>query len=343
MLWQEMKKIMKRKIVWSVFIGIFLLLAIGEIYYGSGQVSNENMKKEIHLLDKYKGELTDERMEAFWEEYDQIFPDEGYTNYLTISPHDWAEHPSTKELFPDITFPITFGNAWTWVDALVSYKTYIKYLPIFIVTAFAPLFSNERDCGMLSILLGCKNGRETCTKAKVTAAFLLTNLLFLTITILSFTRTFLLAGIAGYDTNIQIWRVCFQGCQMDITFGELAIHSIIISFLVMNFILLLVLCAAFRAKNPLTVMGVAIGLLYAIRTDIISVIFQNLTADRIVSLLPLNAVDTINSAGNLSSLTLGSIQIPWMYILEIIYGILLAATGIFFFRVAAGHKKYRFI
>lgn len=71
---------------------------------------------------------------------------------------------------------MTSGNACIWADALVSYRTYIKYLPIFIVVAFAPLFSNERDCSMLPVLLGCKNGREKCTKAKVTAAFLLANI-----------------------------------------------------------------------------------------------------------------------------------------------------------------------
>ena len=339
MLWQESKKILTRRIVWGIFIGIFLLLAAGEIYYGSYQISNKNTLKTIHLLEKYKGELTDKRMETFWEEYYQTFPDKEY-DYLTIFPDDWAEHPSVKELFPNITFPITFGNVWSWVDSLVSYGTYIKFLPVFIVAAFAPLFSNERDCGMLPVLLGCKNGREKCAKAKVTAAFLLTNLLFLIITILSFTRMFLFSGITGYDTNIQIWWGVFKDCQIDMTFGGLALHSIITSFLAINFILLLVLCAAFRAKNPVTVMGVSIALLYVIRTDILSVIFQNLAVDRIASLLPLNAVDTINSASNLSLITIGSLQIPWMYILEIIYVILLLLVTIFFFRIIAGRKKY---
>ena len=341
MLWQEMKKILKRRIVLVIFTSIFLLLIIGEMYYGSYQLSNyENMQKEIELLEKYKGKLTDERMEAFWEEYYQIFPNEEYISNLTIYPDDWSEHPSVEELFPDITFPITFGNAWSWVDALISYSTYIKYIPIFIVAAFAPLFSHERDCGMLSVLLGCKNGREKCTRSKVSAAFLITNLLFLIVTVLSFVRLFLLAGSAGYDTSIQIWQNVFGNCQIDITFGGLAIHSIISSFLAINLILLLVLCAAFRAKNPLAVMGVSIGLLYVLRTDIISVIFQNLAADRIVSLLPLNVVDTINSASNLSFLTIGNIQIPWMNILEIIYVVLVIAVSIFFFRVVAGRKKY---
>ena len=151
---------------------------------------------------------------------------------------------------------------------------------------------------------------------------------------------FLLTGSTGYDTNIQIWRTGFQDCQMDITFGGLAIHTIIISFLAINFILLLVLCAAFRAKNPLIVMGVSIALLYLLRIDIISVIFQSLTADRIVSLLPLNAIDTLNSAGNLSFITIGNLQIFWTYLLEIIYAILLITAGIFFFRVVARRKKY---
>lgn len=344
MLWQEMKKILKRKIVFAIFIGIFLLLNAGEMYYGSYQLSNyENMQKGIGLLDKYSGELTDERMDAFWKEYYQTFPDEEYMDNLTIYPDDWEKYHSVNALFPDITFPLTFGNAWIWVDALTNYQTNIKYLPIFIVAAFAPLFSNERDCNMLPILLGCTYGRGKCTRAKVSAAFLMTNLLFLIVTLLSFARLFVLTKAKGYDTSIQIWRAAFGDCQIQMTFGGLAVHSIISSFLAINLILLLVLCAAFRAKSPLTVMGVTIGLLYAIRTDVIYVIFQNLTVDRIISLLPMNVVNTINSVGNLSSITIGSIQMPWIVTLEIIYLILVIAAGIFFFRVVARRKKYYFL
>lgn len=333
MLWQEMKKILKRRTVIIIFFGIFLLVICKEMYYGSYQVEHyEDMRKEIAFLDKYSGELTDERMEAMLEECHQIFPD---ASERAILSDYWEEADSVAELFPDITFPLTFGNAWWWVDALDELQSNIKYIPIFIVAAFAPLFSWERDCGMLPILLGCKNGREKCTRAKVLVAFLITNLLFLIVSVLSFARLFLLSGVTGYDTSVQIWKTILGNCPVPMTFGCLALHSLLISFLSLNFILLLVLCAAFRAKNPLTVMGVAIGLLYVIRIDTVSVIFNSLTADRIVSLLPLNVIDAINSADNLSSITIGSLQVPWMYILEIIYVVLVAAAGAFFFRVVA--------
>ena len=344
----ELKKLFKRRLVWGILLGIFMLVGASELYLNSYYLYGGHygeLQEEMALHEKYRGELTDGRLENFlqerWGSFRKKYPEETY-NYMDayydgdgneLSPEDGGI--SVDSIFPSIHFPIEFGYFEGWSLFLDQLPRYVKYLPIFIAVAFSALFAYERECGMEEMLLCAKRGRRDCVRAKVAGAFLVTNGLCGAIVILPSMIAFLLYKGNGLGTSIQMtpW---LRNSQLEMNYGMLYLHMIFLSFLAVNVVLLIALIAAFLAKSPLTAMCVTLGVLYLFRPDLISGYFPIDGLKKLTALTPVNVVDAMNLAKQ-APVTVGGVKVQWLAVAEVLYSGLLVA-GVLFFSRLQGRK-----
>ena len=185
--------------------------------------------------------------------------------------------------------------------------------------------------------MSTKHGRKKYIKAKVGTAFLITNLLCVFIIILILIPLFVTTKGVGWDTSIQM-HAGLMTSTLDMNNLELLFHTIFISLVAINVILLITLSVSFLVKSPVAVMCVSFGILFLIRPDVMAS-FNNDIANLITSLTPLNVIDVINLAGQIP-IQLGGLKIPCLTVAEVIYTLLLIAGGVFFFRVLTKHQTY---
>lgn len=189
MLKLEKYKLFKRKMVLVLIAGIFLIVLLQEarafrIY--------KSIQQQIKISEKYKGIYTDSRFSQYWNEYSQADNDSAaYKPYF----FDGDRQKTVKELFPNASFDIYFGACENWSELFYTITGDLKCIPIFIVFAFAGIFSYENECGMQEILLSTKNGRKRCSKAKLKLAFIVTNIFYLIIIIIPITDMLVTAGV----------------------------------------------------------------------------------------------------------------------------------------------------
>lgn len=335
MFYLETYKLFKRKLVWVVLLGTFLLIMLQEVFDASYFLTDE-LQQVMNIFEKYKGTWDDLRIEQFWNDYMAHFSKDilFYKNYFFIGD----ELRTTQERFSNIDFNVTFGFFEGWQDFLTQFMSYMRYIPIFIGIAFSPIFSYDNTCGMKEILLSTKNGRKKSTKAKIVLAFLMTNLMFLLIAVIPTIRMFVITGGTGWDTSIQAtsW---LEDSPLNINYGTLSIHTFFLSFLAINIFLLITLAVSILARSPFIAMCVSLGILYVVRPDAVAAITGVSMAQRIVSLTPLNAMNTYGLAA-LMPIKAGGASVHWIYIVEIVYVVLLIVGGILFYKVLTKHQKY---
>lgn len=334
----ELYKVFQRKLVAVVFVGILLFTAMSvwndlSMYINKDKYNE--LQQEMECYEKYKGKLTDERIAEFGKEFklDGV----GY-DYISNRFFVNGEQVPVKELYGDISFDIQFGYFKLWLFLFSSMTTNIKYVPIFISIAFSTLFTYDNQCGMPEILLSTKNGRKTCTKAKIIVAVGVSNLLYILILLISLIPFFLITHGIGSDTSIQMtpW---LMASKVDMNYKRLLIHTIIIGFLEINVLVILTLCASIICKNPMTAMCVCLGILFVWRPDIMATHINNIIVNVITALTPYNIVDTVNLVKQ-DLVSVFGIQMSFIKLAELIYSILLIVGGVVFVKILSKNQKY---
>ncbi len=349
MLKLEMYKILKRKLVWIVLAFIFGLVAVYDGFFivknyclGGSELGSRN-DYELEQYEAAKGILTEEKWNDFYTRYKpDIFED----GRVLDDSNAYDENGNLLRLdeifaFQNYDFDIHFGyfRNWGWFLGW-NIQERMKYLYAFVIVVFSALFTYERECGMQEILLSTKNGRKTCTMAKVGAAFLITNgvylLLFLvfTIQLLCITR-----GI-GWDTSIQMitW---LRSATCDMNNLGLFLHTFFLSLLAMNVALLITLTASFLAKNPVVAMCVSLAVLFLLHPDTLAldVHLDNMAVNRVTSLLPMSVLNVQNLLEQVP-LNIAGHKLQFLTIAEVLYSLLLLAGGGMFFRLLSKNQKY---
>ncbi|MCI8337327.1 MAG: hypothetical protein HFH62_01415 [Lachnospiraceae bacterium] len=340
----ELDKLFRRGLVWKVLLGIFVLVGASELYLNSYYFYGGHygeLQEEMALHEKYRGRLTDGRLDDFlqerWGSFHQKYPEESYNYMDAYYDGDGNELNidgggiSVGDVFSGVHFPIEFGYFEGWSLFLDQLPRYVKYLPIFIAVAFSALFSYERQCGMEEMLLCAKRGRRDCARAKVAGAFLVTNALCGAVVLLPSLIAFFLYQGNGLGTSIQMtpW---LRDTQLEMDYGTLYLHMIILSFLAVNVVLLIALTAAFLARSPMTALCVTLGVLYLMRPDLISGYFPIDGVKKLTALTPVNVVDAMNLAKQVP-VAVGGVKLHWLAVAEVMYSSLLVGGGLFFFRM----------
>ncbi len=349
MIWSELRKLFKRKLVRVVFLGIMILIAVSQYYsrsrdfFGKG---SEELQERVELFERHKGELTEERLEDYFRDYTEYakgrevwLEKNGWSfAYMGQFLDEEGEIVGLDSIFPKVYFPIQFGEFENWTFFLDVMIKFIKYVPIFIAVAFASLFTYERECGMQEILLCARRGRRDCVRAKVAGAFLVTNGLYLFAVGLPSMVSLVLFQGKGADTGIQMTPWIRQS-QLEMNYGELFLHTIFLSFIVINAILVLTLLVSYLAKSPMTAMCITLGVLFLLRPDVMSVSLNNEIANQITAMTPINVIDTVNLAKQMP-ITAGGMKLQWLTVAEVGYSAALVLGGIILFMVLSRRQRY---
>lgn len=335
MLYLEAHKFFKRKLVIGLLIGIFLLTAVLEILGVLYHVADyEGLQQKINIYEKYNGTFTESTAEQFLIDYEENFPDKEMDYF-----YESAHLENLVDTLPDISFDIRFGFYEEWQMLLTNLIMYVQYIPVFVAVAFSGIFTYDKVCGMQEIMLSSINGRRESAKAKALLAFLVTNGMFLLMILLTWLRMFLFTQGRGWNSSIQmaIWLV---DSPLDMSFGVLWLHTLLLSFLAINTILLVTLSASFLAQSPVAAMCVSLAVLFLLRPDAIEIYLGEVeTLNKMISLTPYNIINTYKLAER-TPLQLGGAAMDWIYIVEILYTLLLLIGGMLFFKKLIKRQKY---
>ncbi len=335
MLKLESYKLFKRKIVLVVMTGIFLIVLLQEI---STIREYKYYKKDIELMDKHKGIYTDLNFTRFYKDAKKVL-DKQEISYYKFRYFEEERQKTKEEVFNGVDFDIHFGYFNGWINLFYKLTIYLKCIPIFIVIAFASIFSYENECGMQEILLSTKNGRKECGKAKLRMGFIVTNIFLAVIVFVPLIHILFMVKGKGWDTSIQMFQWLMDS-KLDLNNLWMFIHTIFFAFLSINFIVIMTFIILLKTRNSAIAMCISLGILYVFRNDIINTIFyENKIASYIVSITPINVLEGLHMAG-LEPVKVAGITIQWLYIVEALYIILLAAGVAIFYRVLKNNQKY---
>lgn len=349
MLKLEMYKILKRKLVWIVLAFIFGLVAVYDGFFivkdyclGGSEIGRRN-DYELEQYEAAKGILTEEKWNDFYTHYSQNV----FEGRVMDDANAYDENGNLKRidevfLFDDYDFDVHFGYFANWGGFLSWHiQGRMKYLYAFVIVVFSALFTYEKECGMQEILLSTKHGRRTCTMAKVGAAFLVTNgVCFFLFIIYTLELLCITKGMIGWDTSIQmiIW---LRDATYDMNNLGLLLHTFFLSLLAMNVALLITLTASFLAKNPVAAMCVSLAVLFLLHPDTLAldVHLDNMTVNRITSLLPMSVLEVQNLLEQVP-LNIAGHKLQFLTIAEVLYSLLLLVGGGMFFRLLSKNQKY---
>jgi len=336
MLYLEAYKFFKRKLVCVLLIIIFFLVALstaGNILYLLPNYGK--LQQEVKTYEKYNGIFTESTARKFLEDYKETLSSDEMNEFISENAHLNA----MTEALPNIGFDIIFGYYEQWLITLVDSIDQIQYIPVFIAIVFSGIFTYDKSCGMQEIMLSTPNGRKECTKTKVLLAFLVTNSIFLLIVLIEMLRMFILTQGKGWNTSIQL-TLWLSDCSLNMNFLVLWLHTLFLSFLAINSILLITLSASFLARNPETAMCISLGVLFLLRPDVLDpFIADKAVISKIVSLTPYNIINTSNLVQQ-TPILIGKNTVQWIYVVEVVYTLLLAAGGFFFFHKLIKQQKY---
>lgn len=343
MFYLEAYKFFKRKLVLVLFIGILFLIAVLGTVGLPRKISNYDILQEkINIYERYNGTFTEQTVQRFLMDY-QEFLNDNQDRLSDVEMEDlYYESEHLKMLagtLPDIDFDITFGFYEEWQMFLTWLIDYMLYIPVFAAVAISRIFTYDKSYGMQEIMLSAKNGRKKCTKAKVLLAFLVTNGMYLVVVLITLLKLFLFTGGKGWNTSIQL-VLWLSRSPLDRSFGVLWLHTLFLSFLAINVILLITLSVSFLANSPVTAMCISLGILFLFRFEAIEIYLGGVEVlNEIISLMPFNIINTYKLAERVP-LKLGGVTVHWIYIVEVLYSFLLVAGGIFFFKKLVKHQKY---
>ena len=329
----ELYKLLKRKLVLVMLCGIFLLMLYNVYEYVATDSKRTNY--EIEIYEENKGILTDEKIALFTKKYKPKLYD-----YFSERFIEDGKPKKIEDAFPYVNFDIHFGYYELWLFDLVDMQENMRWIFVFVIVAFSMLFTYEKECGMQEILLSTKNGRKKCTRIKVGAAFLVTDILYLIVLLFFLIPLFLSTKGVGWDTSVQMipWLMDSR-YPVDMNFLALLFHDIFMSFLAVNTALLITLFASFLAKSPMTAMCISIAILFFWRSDIIDAHMENQILSKITSLTPLNMIDVIHLLDQ-APIRLGGMKLSCLTVAEVGYSLFLVTGGIIFFRVLTKNQKY---
>ena len=235
----EVKKMLRKPLVWASLIGLVLFLAIMEsswVVPGYTAVVTEKDGRPVttegfeaipldqEICSLYHGLLTDEKVRSVIETYDisnaaweanKIDParEAHYTHNLMYSilstwgfiDLDGSYSGSTvEETFGDLAPGLTIGYSTGWECTIYALMYSFLTLGCIIVIIVAPVFSEEYTIHMDALILTGIHGRKKCTLAKIISAYLIT--IAGSVLLIAISTLLMLAvhGSVGWDCSVQL-------------------------------------------------------------------------------------------------------------------------------------------
>lgn len=235
----EVKKMLRKPLVWASLIGLVLFLVIMEsswVVPGYTAVVTEKDGRpvttegfEAIALDQeicsiYYGPLTDEKVRSIIETYDisddaweanKVDParEAHYTHNLMYSilsiwgfiKLDGSFSGSTvAETFGDLAAGLTIGYSTGWECTIYTLMYSFLTWGCIIVIIVAPVFAEEYTIHMDALILTGIHGRRKCTLAKILSAYLITIAGSALLIAVSTLLMLAVHGSVGWDCSVQL-------------------------------------------------------------------------------------------------------------------------------------------
>ena len=246
----ELGKIIGKKMVWFMllFLAFFQLLG----YFKMGAASEKVITTEGEMLEgkeairymqefdrRYKGELTDEKIAEI---HDQVYTKEVAEkagNYFFSLCPDIIQYADcrfysgkgtkTTDVFTPEMGKIQLGYHRGHSILLFQGINMMLVAGCVIVTAIAPVFSEEHARGTDALLLTARYGKTLLVRAKIAAAFLFGILICMSVVGVNGILYLSAYGTEGWDTSVQVdltgrnWTIPYE-----MNYGEMLGYAVLI-------------------------------------------------------------------------------------------------------------------
>ncbi|MCM1217769.1 MAG: ABC transporter permease subunit [Lachnospiraceae bacterium] len=240
----EVRKMLRKPLVWAALIGLFGFMAIMEYSwvvpgYASVQMEEDGRRIVIEGFDAialdqescalYHGSLTDEKVRSIIETYDisdaaweagNIDPDREmhYTHNLLynilavcgfINFDGSYKNVTVEDIFGDLAPGLVIGYSTGWECTINVLMFSFLLWGCVLVVIVAPVFSEEYTIHMDALILTGIHGRRKCTLAKIISAFLISvagSTLLLTVGTLLMLAVH---GSVGWDCSVQLGELAY--------------------------------------------------------------------------------------------------------------------------------------
>lgn len=247
---------------WASELTVEIATVDGQYYEGY-----EAVRVNRRITEKYRGELTDAKVEQIIEEYgfpsevvydypgwqDANYLNEFVTDYLSDGyMRDWDHYavPTTAYAIADTELgkielamgrKMTFAYTNGWKAFLDTLQMGMVLSSVLVLLSVSTVFAQEGQTKMLPLLFTTKDGKEKDAWAKVAAVFTLTILVYIAMVLLCVLMSACVFGLDGADCPLGM----ALGREMLVRVGVsyMPVASFVRMMLVMNLLAMLCLCA----------------------------------------------------------------------------------------------------
>lgn len=315
---KEIYKLLRMKttiisIVIVFFAILFSLICNGEFGYdlsdnmityseNNGEIINgkEGYEHNKEVATLYKGKVTDAFLKKLQKDYrsstyvvvdDTKFYNATYRFFEDIARIE-QEHYICKDEIWRKSDGIVYGFSGDW-DAYCNVLEKLFCVFSFFVIIFAsPVFTYEKECGMLEMIGTMKNGGEHFIRHKIRAVFIVVNAYMAVLLIFVSSLHFFQYGFANFDVSIQCsFEKEYITALLDCNLGQLALYKLIFGVVGCNVILLISFSISMLSRGSLESLIISIFLIWGFRYSIIYELFMNKMKDIILALFPVNLLN----------------------------------------------------
>ncbi len=247
---------------WASEVDMEIATVDGQCYYGY-----EAVKVNRQITEKYRGELTDEKVEGMVEEYG--FPskvvydypgwrDANYlngfvTDYLSDGYiRDWNHYKvptviyavsdtELGEIEHAIGRKITFAYTNGWKAFLNTLQVGMILASVLVLLSVSTVFAQEEQTKMLPLLFTTQEGKVKDIHAKIAAVFTLTIIVYIVMTLLCLLMCVCVFGLDGADCPTGLALSKEMLARVGVSYMPIA--SFVRIILGMNLLAMLLLCA----------------------------------------------------------------------------------------------------
>ena len=268
----------------------------GEMVFG--QKGYEHNKK---VATSYKGEVTEDFLQKMHEDYnassyavvnDSKFYNGTYRFFQDIFAIEHEHYFGKEDVWSEVDGSVIYGFTGDWDSYGNILGDIFKAFSFFIIIFAAPLFTNERECGMLETVGTVRYGGEQLLKYKMKAVFIVLNIFLFAmlafVSILHFSQY----GFANADVSVQCSaEKSFVNAVLSCNMGQLTIFKLLFGVLGCNMILMSVVLISMLSMSSLASLCTALVATWALNYRIVHALFNHRILDMILALLPVNALD----------------------------------------------------
>lgn len=267
----------------------------GKLIYG--QKGYEQNKK---VAMSYKGEVTDAFLEQMHNDYNNAsyanvngskFYNSTYSYFYDVFYIDESDYITGDELWKNDKTHVIYGFSGDWDSYMGIIDDFFKIFTVFIIVFAAPLFTFEKECGMVEMVGTVKYGGDLLLKYKVKAVFIVVNIFLFAVLLLISIIHFSQYGFTNADVGVQcsyLWKV--YDTSVNCSLGEFSVLKILFGIIGCNIILLFSVLISMLCKNSLASLSVSFVSVWILCDKIVNGIIYNKILNIILAILPINAL-----------------------------------------------------